>query len=266
MKSKFVFMISTLVFLPIVAVAKPFADMTFEAKIDYMQSKLAKRGYFTPYKHLYRRYQKPTTEWNKNFIDEYEKAVSCMSALETRENKVSKICFQTQVSNAGSRQNHFRLEWFEDNKSCQAIKAYYLSDETMIIGNRNINFAAWVDEDEKVSVSVPNSRGGYHRYTYDKNTNEGTFFYKEQAKVRYSNCMDYKEFEANGFQKPTYKENPRNTDIIATPKIVRTDKDGSPIWGFEVYHENGLIKATKEFSTQQEAIEMAQRLSNTIPN
>ena len=168
------------------------AGMGYDQKAIYMRNKLNEKGYFTPYQYLYARHPNALPKGKATILNEFRDAIGCMYELETRQDKVSKICVANDnpTSTSARRQPAFRLQWFEDNPTCQSIQAYFLADEKMVITTRNHQFADWSDTGDKVVVSAPNSRGGYHKYIYSKTTNTGVFLRDEAVPTRYDNCTD----------------------------------------------------------------------------
>jgi len=174
------------------------AGMGYDQKAIYMRNKLDTKGYFTPYKYVYTRFPDALPKGRETILTGFRDAISCMNELETRQDMISKVCVANENPRtmAVRRQPTFKLQWFENNPTCHSIQAYFLADEKMLITKRDDSFADWSDTGDKIVVTAPNSRGGYHTYIYNKTTNTGEFLRKESIPTRYDNCMDASVYEA----------------------------------------------------------------------
>lgn len=175
------------------------SGMMYDEKVSYMSAKLEAKGYFTPYGYVYSRYPDALPKGRKIVLTGFKDALTCMGELDVRTDKMSKVCLAPEgtQSTTARRQPTFKIEWFEGNPTCHSIQAYFLADDKMLITKRDDGFAAWSDTDGKIKVTAPNSRGGYHTYIYDKNTNMGEFLRKESIPTRYDTCMDTLAYEAS---------------------------------------------------------------------
>jgi len=183
---------------PLKTLTDTIDGMVYTDKVNYMNGKLDRKGYFTAHEYLYRQYPHANAKGRETVVTGFMDAVSCMDELETREDKISKICFDPKGtdSNTIRRQPYFKFEWLENTETCHSIQGYFLSDEKMIISKRGDGFANWSDDGQEIRINAPNSRAGYHSYIFNKDTNKGQFLRKESIPTNYENCMDMSEYES----------------------------------------------------------------------